>query len=209
MGLYMGGNMKLYFVRHGETEFNKVGRIQGRLDVSMNLVGFKQARLLAKRLSDVSFDMAFTSPLKRTIETAEEITRGRDIIIHKVHWLTDTDVGEWEGKLQSTLIRSYKRMLQADDMSRLLSERGGESFGDVHKRLKTFIEELEFVNADSVLVVTHAAVIYEAIKLAIGYPTEHRIPIKCHNCGITIIETENFEKFKIRTVNDTAHLEDF
>ncbi len=201
--------MKLYFVRHGETEFNKAGRIQGRLDVNMNLIGFKQARLLNNRLKDVPFDMAFTSPLKRAVETAEEVLRGRDVIIHKVDALTDTDVGEWEGKLQSTFIRSYKRMLEVDDMSRLLAERGGESFLDVHKRFKTFMEELEYVHADHVLIVTHAAVIYEAVKFALSYPTERRIPIKCHNCGITVIETTDFSRFKISTVNDTAHLEDF
>lgn len=199
--------MKLYFVRHGQTDLNRDGRIQGRLDADMNLVGFKQARLCAKRLSKVQFDYAFCSPLKRAVQTAEEILRGRDVVIHKMALLNDTDVGEWQGHYWSEIAKKFS--INLTNISDILKARGGESFEVVQRRTEDFFAEIEPLNANNILVVSHAAIAYSAVKKIFDTPKDKRIAAKCDNASISIFERDNKGRWILRTLNDTAHLEDF
>ena len=63
----------IYFVRHGETDFNLFSVTQGQLDTSLNKTGLKQAAKVAKDLKDCHFDIIISSPLTRTVQTAEAI----------------------------------------------------------------------------------------------------------------------------------------
>jgi probable phosphoglycerate mutase len=65
--------VRIYIVRHGETEENKQKIIQGQLDTQLNLEGEKQADLVAKALRDIPFDVCYSSDLRRTACTAERI----------------------------------------------------------------------------------------------------------------------------------------
>jgi probable phosphoglycerate mutase len=65
--------VRIYIVRHGETEENKQKIIQGQLDTQLNSEGEKQADLVAKALGDVPFDVCYSSDLKRATSTAERI----------------------------------------------------------------------------------------------------------------------------------------
>ncbi len=58
-------NLRIYLVRHGETDANRRGVIQGQLDTPLNELGQRQAELVALRLRSISFDVAFTSDLRR------------------------------------------------------------------------------------------------------------------------------------------------
>jgi Fructose-2,6-bisphosphatase len=60
---------KIYMVRHGETQWNTEGRIQGQTNIPLSEVGKNQARLAADRLSTVTFDAVYSSDLDRTLET--------------------------------------------------------------------------------------------------------------------------------------------
>jgi len=65
--------VRIYIVRHGETEENKQKIIQGQLDTPLNLEGEKQADLVAKALRDIPFDICYSSDLRRAANTAERI----------------------------------------------------------------------------------------------------------------------------------------
>ena len=69
--------MKLYIVRHGETDWNKKRRIQGQVDIPLNDFGRSLARKTAKGLSGIPFEVCYTSPLGRAKETARLILEGR------------------------------------------------------------------------------------------------------------------------------------
>ena len=71
--------MKLYMIRHGETDWNKAKRVQGRADVPINAYGRELAKKTAEGLCKVPFDLAYTSPLCRAKETAQIILRGKRI----------------------------------------------------------------------------------------------------------------------------------
>ena len=71
--------MKLYVIRHGETDWNRLHLLQGIHDTDLTELGVEQAKEAAKSLKDVPLDAAFVSPLKRTRMTAAILLEGRDI----------------------------------------------------------------------------------------------------------------------------------
>ena len=89
--------MKIYLIRHGETNQNKKRCLQGRSDIELNEYGRELARKTAEGLKGVDFDIIFTSPLKRAVETAEIIRRERKIEIVKEERLQEISFGIYEG----------------------------------------------------------------------------------------------------------------
>ena len=69
--------MKLYLIRHGETDYNKMKRNQGQIDIPLNEYGRELAEKTAEGLRGISFDLAYTSPLSRAKETAQIVLQGR------------------------------------------------------------------------------------------------------------------------------------
>ena len=71
--------MKLYVMRHGQTDWNVAGKIQGSTDIELNETGIKQAEATKEKLLGENIDVIISSPLKRARKTAEIIASGRDI----------------------------------------------------------------------------------------------------------------------------------
>jgi len=92
---------KIYVVRHGETEWNSEGRLQGWTDIPLNSNGRALAVLTGKGLKDVHFDMAFSSPLKRACETGQlilgENRAGSVTDITVDNRIKEICFGAWEG----------------------------------------------------------------------------------------------------------------
>ena len=95
----------IYFVRHGQTDWNKELKIQGQQDVELNEEGMAEAKKLSEKLSGVRFDVAFSSPLKRALKTAEAVYDGKIISDER---LAERGFGSLEGK-----------SLDGDDFKRL------------------------------------------------------------------------------------------
>ena len=91
--------MKLYLIRHGETDYNKMKRNQGQIDIPLNEYGRELARKTREGLAEVPFDLCLCSPLSRARETAEIILEGRDIPIITDERLIEISFGRYEGTL--------------------------------------------------------------------------------------------------------------
>ena len=89
--------MKIYLVRHGETDWNQAGRLQGQTDIDLDAQGFAQAAEAAERLKEVPFEIAFCSPLIRARHTAETIVGERKITLTTDERLRELNFGPWEG----------------------------------------------------------------------------------------------------------------
>src|SRR2546423_15597935 len=85
------------FVRHGETDWNRVKRFRGRAEIPLNENGMDQVTRTAARLANERIDAAFASPLGRTMRTAEIIAQPHGVRIEAEPALMDIDYGEWQG----------------------------------------------------------------------------------------------------------------
>ena len=85
----------LYIIRHGQTEMNSRHVLQGRSDFALNEAGFAQAKEAAERLRGVRFDRVYSSPLRRAVQTAEQIAPGAEILLDER--LIEMDYGPYEG----------------------------------------------------------------------------------------------------------------
>ena len=89
--------MLLYFIRHGQTDWNKDMRMQGQSDIPLNENGRESAIEAGKTLANTHIDLAFSSPLKRAKETAELVLAGRDIPIIEDKRIEEICFGICEG----------------------------------------------------------------------------------------------------------------
>lgn len=147
----------LYIVRHGETEWNKEHRLQGKLDSQLTEKGKRYAKFLGEKLKSTNFEQIISSPSIRTLETAEYIRGDRDIPIMKDSRIMEMDMGSWQGKT----IQEIKEMhpLEYDCFMSRPTEyvhEGAELFSDIYDRAKSFIHELqEKHDKGNILIVTH------------------------------------------------------
>ena len=89
--------MLLYIVRHGETDWNKSHRVQGRTDIPLNDYGRRLAEETAEGMKDIQIDIGMTSPLLRAKETAQIILKGRDVPLYDEARLQEISFGRYEG----------------------------------------------------------------------------------------------------------------
>ncbi|MBQ8802731.1 MAG: histidine phosphatase family protein [Tyzzerella sp.] len=182
--------MKVYFVRHGETDWNKAGRLQGRTDIPLNENGRRVAELTREGLKGVAFDTAFTSPLVRARETAEIILEGRGIEIQDEERVIEVAFGKYEGAKKNEADENIEYFFRKPECYR--AKDGLESIEEIFAREKAFLEELfhdEKYKESTILVATHGAALSGIICVLKGYEVKDFWKDGLHkNCGMTIVE---------------------
>ena len=123
----------IYIIRHGQTDWNKIGRIQGHIDIDLNNQGKEQASVVKEKLKNIKFDKVFCSPLKRALQTAQTIYDGEIIVDER---LIERYNGELEGKLNSE-IKVFPDFNDPNDTSY-----GIEPLTSFRTRVKDFFEEI-------------------------------------------------------------------
>ena len=186
--------MKIYFVRHGETDWNKERKIQGQVDIPLNEFGRHLARETAKGLRDVPFDVCFTSPLGRARETAEIILQGRDVPILEDKRILEMNFGVLEGKCCSKEGWDVPDSFQMffDDPVHYKAPEGGEDFQAVRERTGDFLNWLfaqEQYQDSTVLVTTHGAAMAGLLNNLKKKPLAEYWGVGVHkNCGVTEVD---------------------
>lgn len=186
--------MKIYFVRHGETDWNKERKIQGQVDIPLNEFGRHLARETAKGLRDVLFDVCFTSPLGRARETAEIILQGRDVPILEDKRILEMNFGVLEGKCCSKEGWDVPDSFQMffDDPVHYQAPEGGEDFQAVRERTGDFLNWLfaqEQYRDSTVLVTTHGAAMAGLLNNLKKKPLAEYWGVGVHkNCGVTEVD---------------------
>ena len=146
--------MKLYFVRHGQTDWNIQNRLQGSVDVPLNNTGIQQARILADKLSPVYIDVIISSPLKRALDTARIINQDRNTELITDVALLERSFGCLEGisgdKYDKNIFWDYTKNYRYKDV---------EPVQEFFNRVHTYLEEvLKTYRDKSVLLVAHNGV---------------------------------------------------
>jgi len=200
--------VKLFLIRHGQTELNLEGRYQGGMDTELTSVGIRQAKLAKKYLSMVIFSSIYSSPLKRALNTASIIAdNGSPKVIVRDN-LKEIDFGKWEGLKFNEINRKYKKEYQNwlnDPFNK--PPTGGESFKSLTKRVTKEIDKIVSENDDggNVAIITHGGVIVSLLVywLRIPYSRWRSIIQRQGAINIVVID-KNFPY--ISQINYTGHL---
>ncbi len=153
--------MELYLVRHGQTVWNKAGKLQGRADIELNENGRCAAGDLGRVLENVEFDKIYSSPLIRAYETACLIRGHRNIPIIRDGRLIEISFGDGEGDSWESWSQPespYHAFF--DDTENYVPPPHGESFEQVMRRTRNFIQEViepQFKSAKRIMIVAHGA----------------------------------------------------
>lgn len=202
--------MRLWLIRHGETDFNRERRCQGTSDLDLNETGVKQASAIARYMANISLTAVHSSPLKRAFQTAAAFAEPAGIEIKPEPGLMELDQGVFEGCKMEEMTRSHPDVIKdwiANPAETLLP--GGESMRQLEKRA------------------------WEAIlRISKSYPRDATIAAVSHNlaistilCKVLSMDLNLFRKFRLSpaglsridftplgpvlvSMNNTSHLED-
>lgn len=188
--------LELILIRHGETDSNIRHAYCGWTDAALNDNGKAQAGRAADRLKDVKADFVYSSPLKRTLETASIITGGSAADIITDDRLKEQNFGEWEDlTYEEITCKDPEECLKwrADWANYCM--KSGESPAQMYKRVTEFIDGLiARHHSSSVFVVTHLGCIRMMLAYLLGMPFEGLWRFRVDNCGISRVMI-NDEKF--------------
>lgn len=202
--------LKVYFVRHGETDWNAQGRIQGMTDVALNDKGLAQAKLLADRLAEEKgFVALYSSTLRRALTTGEIIGRRLGLQPVTDARLVERDMGIVEGLTGEQVQERYPEVHLAWKHGNKRVPFPGEEMRDhFQQRLRDFLQDICLRHTDNkVVVVTHGGAMGMIMATVMSLDQERRFPFWFENASFSIVEFGGPFPRLLR-LNDTCHLRD-
>jgi len=199
--------MRLYLVRHGQTDWNLHHRFQGQTDIPLNQTGEEQADRIARRLSRTKIDIIYSSDLRRTLQTAECIAS-----YHHIQFITDPrwrelSFGLWEGLTYAEIRAREPQLLekwQEDPENAAAPE--GETLRQLAMRVASALEDLRSDHADhTVLLTVHGGTIQCLFCLALGIELNHYWQFAVSSASLSEMEFFS-EGVIINLFNDTSHI---
>lgn len=181
--------MKIYLVRHGETDWNQAGLLQGQTDIALNAQGLEQAREAAERLKEVPFELAFCSPLIRAKRTAETIIGDRKITLTTDERLRELNFGPWEGVDIRTIKDAASQPFT--NPGSYIPPEGAESFAQLYKRSGEFVDQVLLPlegTYETVLAVAHGGVNRSILNPVLNIPVDDFWRMHMGNCATAILD---------------------
>ena len=162
--------MKLYLVRHGESECNVQRRLYGRTDCSLTEKGCRQAREVGEKLAGEHIDLCISSPLIRAAETARLALAGRSVRIELDDGLMEQDMGEWENVSFDNMLKEQPELLGAmlGDWT-TTTPPGGEPFTLLKARVQEVLERV-IARDENTLLVAHNGPLSTLMSILMGMP---------------------------------------
>ena len=199
-----------FLVRHGQTEWNRVGRAQGQADPPLNREGLEQAEAVGARLAPVPFEAAYSSDLARAADTAAPVMRGRDTPITYRRDLREKSFGEWEGMSYEEVRRLYPTI-----WDELFDERpdfappGGESDRTLLERAAGAAARIGARHegaGGNLLVVSHGGTLRAMMASMLGLPVGAMWRLRLSNAGLSVVTFYEEGGVTLDLLNDTSHL---
>lgn len=187
--------MKLYLIRHGETDWNTVKRLQGATDIPLNERGEALAQATAEGMNNIPLDLIFTSPLKRAYRTAEIIRGSRKIPIIADERIREICFGDYEGLISKSEGYSipdpeFKFFFTKTECYH--TPPNGESVEALLKRTGDFLEDLksrEDLKEKNILISSHGAAVRALLSNVEKCDVAHFWGKGVHkNCGVSCVE---------------------
>ena len=203
---------KIYLIRHGQTEYNRRGVVQGSgIDAPLNDVGWLQARAFYEAYHDVPFTRVYTSTLQRSIQSVQGFLN--DGLPHtKLAGLNEINWGVKEGKVPTSEEHTYfTEMVDAwkeGEVDRAIE--GGESPMMVQDRQQEALNQILAQKEETpILICMHGRAIRIFLCLMLHRDLRHMDEYPHHNLGLYLLTYDyDRQQFTLERTNDTAHLPD-
>ena len=197
----------IILVRHGETEWNHLRRIQGQIDIPLNDVGLRQAQAVGRRLAQLPIEAVYTSDLRRASDTAAPIAAARGVAAQPDQRLRERHYGGFQGSYYDELQRAdpeqHQRMLSRDlafDLD------GGETIPVLHERVCAALRDFAGRHPDgTIVVVSHGGVLDCGYRLATGLALDAPTTFGLFNASLNEIAAEQ-GRFRLVSWGDVEHL---
>ena len=175
--------LRIYLARHGQTDWNAEGRLQGITDTDLNETGRGQARALAERLDGIELDAIYSSALSRSRETAEIVAAGRPV--ENLAGLNEQAVGVFEGKLVAEVRDDFlRRYSDPED-----SLDGGESETQHQARVGEALDAILAAHpAGRILIVGHGGTNSKLLGALLDLPADEARDIHQANDELFLVE---------------------
>ncbi len=199
--------MKLYLVRHGETDWNVERRAQGFSDVALNEVGRRQAQALADAFRRVPLTAVYASDLRRAVETAQAIAAPHGLPVRTDPDLREINQGDFEGVLLSDLRANHGPWMEEWRMRPgELSMPDGESLAQVQERAWAAVERIVAAHPDGpVVAVSHALALTTILCRALAMDLDDFRRLRQDVAAINAVEFGAGQPC-VALLNDTCHL---
>jgi broad specificity phosphatase PhoE len=197
--------MLVYLIRHGLTDYNADGRVQGWLDIPLNPEGREQARKIALRLSVKPVTQVYASTLSRAAETGRAIASTRGVPLTLDERLREYNMGDWAGKTGDEITAesaAFRALGEAPEIP------GGETARQMRDRVESFLADLINTHASMpgrIAVVSHGGTLGAVLAAMLHLPVTRRQPFSFGNVSLTeALWSEG--SWRLRTLNDQHHL---
>lgn len=198
----------VYITRHGQTVWNIEGRLQGQNNSELTEKGLKQARILGERIKSIHIDIIYSSPLKRTMETAKIIRGNRDIEIIEEDGFKELSFGDYEGMSKSDLKNSGK----GEEIDKIFAYEedvktpNGESLKELYNRVSKTLDKILYKEkGKTILIVTHGAALLAVYKY---FSEDNQYYGEIMGQATLTKVVNNGEGFKFEYINDGEHLKE-
>ena len=192
--------MKLYLIRHGESETNSKRMWTGWLDVNLTEKGIEEAKSVSNFLKDVKFDKVYSSDLTRACKTCENALP--DYEYEKLEILREINVGDLQGRTFEYCNSTYGEALEEHKKTGDYSSYGGENPEEFSKRLHNFADMVLKSGSENIAAFTHGGVLRRFLTHVVGLSAPASL-MPCHNCTIAIFEHDG-EKWALHSWINTT-----
>ena len=189
--------MRLYFVRHGQSEANVQMVISNRnLPHRLTELGGQQAETVARLLADVPLAAIYSSPIMRAAQTAQIVAASKGLPVEFAEALREPDCGVMEGRSDEEAWAEHDRVMFDWVVHRKFSSciEGGESFHDLRARFVPFVDRLVALHGDTnhnILLITHGSLLYLMLPIVltnVDFASVREYPMP--NAGVIIAERQ-------------------
>jgi probable phosphoglycerate mutase len=200
---------RIFLIRHGETDWNRIHRFQGRIDIPLNEEGKKQAHALALALKDEPLTAIYSSPLMRAMETARFIKVFHPSTpLFEKESLIEMDLGEFDGmeaEVWATKYQVFFKTWRSSPAS--LKMPGGENLQQVQNRAIDTVDHIIklYPSGSALLLCSHNFVNRTLLCYALGKPLDKFRDIQQDPAALNLILKKE-GRFCAEIVNDVSHI---
>ncbi len=196
-----------YIVRHGQTNWNILGKTQGHGNSDLTESGESQARELADSMINYPIDRIYSSDLGRAVQTAQIIGEKINIEVKKTKNLREMGFGVWEGLLIDEIKKCHPKTYDIwRNEPHLVNIEQGENLHIIKERIDKFIKEInEKYDNKHILLVSHSVTVRVMLLSFLNSGMENIYRIKQDNTALNIVEYRDYGPIIIK-MNDTTHL---